>query len=90
MSLLEFLQNCGVRISTLKEALGFIRLSLFGNYLTSLPPEIGLLTNLTYLDLENNELTSLPPEIGLLTNLTTLDLGSNELTSLPPEIGTLT
>jgi internalin A len=58
--------------------------------LTSLPAEIGQLTNLTMLDLSNNQLTSLPAEIGQLTNLTMLDLSNNQLTSLPAEIGQLT
>jgi len=66
----------------------------------SLPPEIGLLTNLERLYLEDNQLTTLPPElfqlttlppeIGQLTNLQRLDLEDNQLTSLPPEIGQLT
>ena len=58
--------------------------------MTSLPHEIGKLTNLTTLILTWNYLTSLPPEIGKLTNLTILDLHNNRLTSLPPEIGKLT
>ena len=65
-------------------------LDLSGQELTTLPPEIGLLTNLTSLDLGINQLTALPPEIWQLTNLTTLDLFGNQLTALPPEIGRLT
>jgi hypothetical protein len=65
-------------------------LDLRGNGLTSLPPEVSRLTNLTFLNLSNNDLTSLPPEVTRLTNLTDLDLGYNHLTSLPPEVGRLT
>ncbi|HHT9127080.1 MAG TPA: COR domain-containing protein, partial [Candidatus Brocadiia bacterium] len=57
---------------------------------TTLPPEIGQLTNLTGLYLGGNKLTTLPPEIGQLTNLTGLYLYKSELTTLPPEIGQLT
>jgi small GTP-binding protein len=64
---------------------GWTELDLRDNRLTSLPPEIIKLTNLTYLDLRNNQLTSLPPEIIKLTNLTFLNLSYNQLTSLPPE-----
>ena len=65
-------------------------LNLFGNQLTALPPEIGLLTNLRELYLGRNQLTSLPTEIGQLTNLRELHLEGNQLTSLPTEIGQLT
>ena len=54
--------------------------------MTSLPPEIGQLTNLQQLNLSYNRLTRLPPEIGQLTNLQELDLSNNPLTSLPPEL----
>jgi len=54
-----------------------------------LPPEIGQLTNLDYLNLKNNELTGLPPEIGQLSNLLGLILSNNQLTELPEEIGQL-
>lgn len=64
-------------------------LDLSNKQLTSLPPEIGELTNLANLDLSRNQLTSLPPEIGKLTNLIRLNLSRNQLTSLPPEIGKL-
>jgi hypothetical protein len=59
---------------------------LNNNDLTSIPPEIGQLTNLQDLCLKNNELTYLPPEIGQLTNLQYLYLNNNELMFLPPEI----
>ena len=58
--------------------------------LTTLPPEIGLLTNATELHLNNGRFTTLPPEIGKLTKLDYLDMGDNLITSLPPEIGKLT
>ncbi|WP_427158351.1 leucine-rich repeat domain-containing protein [Aliinostoc sp. HNIBRCY26] len=54
--------------------------------LTTLPPEIGQLTNLQTLFLWGNQLSSLPPEIGKLVNLQSLELSSNQLSSLPPEI----
>jgi len=63
------------------------------NHLTgSIPPEIGNLTNLTYLNLGHNKLTGeIPSEIGNLTNLTYLHLGGNELTGeIPSEIWNLT
>jgi len=58
--------------------------------LTSVPPEIGDLINLTGLYLNDNKLTLLPPEIGTLTKLTNLNLENNQLTALPPEIGKFT
>ncbi|MEH2329353.1 leucine-rich repeat domain-containing protein, partial [Nostoc sp.] len=45
------------------------QLDLSGKGLTTLPPEIGQLTNLQYLNLNSNQLSSLPPEIVQLTNL---------------------
>jgi serine/threonine protein kinase len=67
-----------------------VSLDLQKKQLTSLPAEIGQLTNLTSLDLWANKLTSLPAEIGQLINLTSLNLRANRLTSLPAEIGQLT
>ena len=69
---------------------GITRLDLSGKKLTSLPAEIGRLTNLTSLNLSGNQLTSLPPELTRLTNLTELYLTTNLLTSLPLEITRLT
>ncbi len=57
--------------------------------ITSLPPEIGNLTNLEKLNLWDNFLTSLPQEIGNLTNLRVLFLYRNYITSLPSNMGNL-
>ena len=65
-------------------------LNISYNQLTTLPPEITELTNLTELYLSGNQLTSLPLEITKLTKLTRLDLYGNQLTSLPLEITKLT
>ncbi|MDD4522678.1 MAG: COR domain-containing protein, partial [Methanosarcina sp.] len=56
------------------------------NQLTSLPPEIAELKNLTKLKISFNQLTSLPPEIAELKNLTELFLDGNPLENLPLEI----
>jgi internalin A len=42
-----------------------------------IPPEIGKLKKLKYLDLRGNNLSSLPPEIGSLTELEFLDLSND-------------
>ncbi|MFN5836147.1 MAG: leucine-rich repeat domain-containing protein, partial [Pseudanabaena sp.] len=57
---------------------------LGNNQLTSIPAEIGNLTNITELDLSYNQLTSLPPEIANLQNLVRLDIRGNaiDVTSL--------
>ena len=65
-------------------------LNLAGKGITSLPAELGKLTNLTRLYLSNNQLTSIPDELGKLTNLTELYLNDNKLTGLPAELGNLT
>ncbi|MEH1900945.1 MAG: COR domain-containing protein [Nostoc sp.] len=65
-------------------------LNLSGQGLTTLPAEIGQLTNLQSLNLYSNQLSSLPAEFGQLTNLQFLHLIRNQLSSLPAEIGQLT
>jgi len=59
------------------------------NLLTSIPPEIGYLKNLTILSLSKNRLTSLPDTIGLLSKLVELRVSENQLTTIPSSIGML-
>lgn len=58
---------------------------------TILPPEIGKLTHLKYLELGKSKLNSLPPEIGNLTDLQEIILSTNwgQSISIPKEIGKL-
>ena len=51
-----------------------------------MPPEIGNLINLQYLNCFNNNLTTLQPEIGNLINLQYFYCSSNNLTTWAPEI----
>jgi len=57
--------------------------------LTSLPPEIGNLTELQMLFVANNSLGDVPPEIGNLTRITRISelwLTDNPLNTLPPQL----
>jgi Leucine-rich repeat (LRR) protein len=63
-----------------------VSLSLERNKLTALPPEIGNLTALQYLDVKKNQLEALPPEVGNLAKLETLNISDNRLRALPPEV----
>ena len=56
-----------------------------------LPPELGDLSNLEYLNLARNDLSgAIPPELGDLANLRTLFLSVNALSgAIPPELGGL-
>ena len=64
----------------------------FNNLTGMLPPEIGNLTQLTYLNLRGNQLSgAIPDVIWNLTNLWYLDLGQNEFSgNIPAQIGNLT
>lgn len=55
------------------------------NHIKTLPPTIGLLTNLTWLELVDNELETIPKEIKGINKLEKLFLKGNRL-SIPPEI----
>ena len=70
-----------------------VKIILHYNNLTgTIPPDIGNLDSLTYLDLSTNHLTGkIPHEIGNLTKLTNLDFAFNQLSdSIPNEICNLT
>ena len=66
---------------TIRRALrsGQLELDLSDRVLTTLPAEIGQLTNLQRLDLHHNQLTALPAELGRLTNLQFLFVEGNPL-----------
>jgi len=66
-----------------------VKLDLSGNNITTLPSEIGKLTNLQELYIVDTGLRSLPGEIRMFTKLRILDVHNNELTGIPAEIGQL-
>ncbi|MCB1148810.1 MAG: leucine-rich repeat domain-containing protein [Chlamydiia bacterium] len=66
-----------------------IFLNLSNLELSSIPHEIGLLSQLKQLNLEYNKISALPPAIGKLGQLQILDLSDNQLTILPNAIGQL-
>lgn len=69
-----------------------VELRLHQNNLSGpIPPELGKLTNLTWLALGSNNLSgSIPPELGDLRALGLLVLGRNNLTGpIPPDLGNL-
>ena len=63
-----------------------VRLDLYKNGLKGpIPPELGNLTSLEWLQLLGNALTGpIPPELGKLDRLQTLELGGNRLTGPIP------
>lgn len=62
------------------------KLSLQGQKIKVLPPEIASLTNLQVLDLADNKIKVLPPEIEHLTHLQVVTLYDNKLKALPDQV----
>jgi hypothetical protein len=77
-----------------KVTLGHVsEIALYHNNLSGIiPPDLGNLTSLFYLDLYLNQLSGgIPSEMGNLTNLDELSLSTNYLSgSIPPELSNLT
>lgn len=61
-------------------------LCLFGNNITTLPPELFTIGSLVELDLSYNALTELPSGISQLRQLAKLSLSGNALTSIPEQL----
>ncbi|MEI8365594.1 MAG: NEL-type E3 ubiquitin ligase domain-containing protein [Parachlamydiaceae bacterium] len=75
-------------LNDLKDQLTHLNLTC--NCLTTLPANIGDLTELTHLNLSSNQLLTLPSEINLLWNLEVLTLNGNvNLSALPPNLDKL-
>lgn len=64
-------------------------LYIASNKLSSLPPAIGELRQLTLLEASYNQISELPPEIGMCTQLKSLFLFENNIRTLPFELGSL-
>ncbi|KAI4369654.1 hypothetical protein MLD38_018075 [Melastoma candidum] len=65
------------------------RLTLCHFSIRCLPPEIGNLNQLEYLDLSFNKMKTLPNEITYLSLLTSLKVASNKLAELPPSMSSM-
>lgn len=65
-------------------------LDLEGLGLSSIPPQLNVLTRLESLNISHNQLTALPPELCSLKNLRYLYAANNRLTALPLEFSALT
>lgn len=65
------------------------QLYISSNKLTHIPPEIGRLRQLRYLDASHNHLRELPPELGMCIYLKELLLFDNQIRTLPNELGYL-
>jgi Leucine-rich repeat (LRR) protein len=66
-----------------------LHLFLRDNHLKEIPPEIGKLRNLEWLNLEGNLIERLPRDIGELNKLQGLYLAKNRLKFLPSTVGNL-
>lgn len=68
---------------------GLTKLSVCHFSIRYLPPEIGCLHNLEYLDLSFNKMKSLPTEISFLNALISLKVANNKLVELPSGLSSL-
>lgn len=66
-----------------------VSLSLTNMHLSTLAPELGLLTALGELDVSHNRLTALPVILSSLRALQVLNISHNQLTELPESVTSL-
>lgn len=66
-----------------------VKLNLSGKMITTIPKDIGSLSQLRIFDVRNNSITSLPEQIGYLQALKILYLDTNNLFDFPRELGYL-
>jgi Leucine-rich repeat (LRR) protein len=76
--------GCDCRSDLARSDRWHVVLQVTNNQLTSLPPELGLLTNLKTLEVRHSSQMDLD-----LTAVSRFQVGNNQLTSLPAEIGQL-
>ncbi|NXY35012.1 LRCH3 protein, partial [Pomatorhinus ruficollis] len=89
---LTFLNISRNQLSTLPVHLCSLPLKVLiasNNKLVSIPEEIGLLRQLTELDVSCNEIQTIPPQIGHLESLRDLNVRRNNLVRLPEELAEL-
>ncbi|NXN01821.1 LRCH3 protein, partial [Sylvia borin] len=89
---LTFLNISRNQLSTLPVHLCSLPLKVLiasNNKLVSIPEEIGLLRQLTELDVSCNEIQTIPPQIGNLESLRDLNVRRNNLVRLPEELAEL-
>ncbi|XAR60765.1 hypothetical protein NMG60_11034261 [Bertholletia excelsa] len=90
LTILSLSQN---HLTSLPSALGALsclrQLHIASNKLTSLPTEIGYLTQLEVLKANNNRISILPACMGECISLVEVDLSSNLLVELPETLGNL-
>lgn len=65
-------------------------LDMHSNELEAIPPDLGMCTQLTHVDLSHNHLMGLPAEIGRLDKVKYFDISDNQVELLPDTIGNMT
>lgn len=89
----EDIEESMISATTMAEALSnptlVYKLTLRNTPTTSLPPEIGTLTNLRVLDISGTRIKQLPEEIGKCIHLKSIIANASRLEGLPSSIGNL-
>ena len=78
-----FARTANTMTDALQNATSTCFLTITDVVMQSVPPEIGRLRNLRYLDFAHDGIKVLPPEIGRLTRLRIINLNDNDLNQVP-------